>query len=50
MQLSDVVNTELLSHPYNYLIVGLTLVLLVMFLCLIAGPLGQQISGLTSIV
>jgi hypothetical protein len=49
VELSDVVNTELLSHPYNYVVVILILTVAVMVLCLISAPLGQ-IGGLTQAV
>lgn len=49
MALSDVVNVELLAHPYNWVIVILILALSVMAMCLLAAPLGQ-IGGLTSVV
>jgi hypothetical protein len=49
VELSDVINLELLSHPYNWVVVVLILVAVVMVLCLISAPLGQ-IGGLTQAV
>lgn len=49
MELSDVINLELLSHPYNWIVVVLILTVAVMALCLISAPLGQ-IGGLTQAV
>jgi len=49
MELSDFINLELLSHPYNWIIVVLMLSLSVMALCLLIGPLGQ-IGGLTQVI
>jgi hypothetical protein len=48
VELSDVINLELLSHPYNWVVVVLILVAVVMTLCLISAPLGQ-IGGLTKV-
>jgi len=49
MELSDVINLQLLSHPYNWIIVILILMLSVMALCLLSAPLGQ-LGGLTQVV
>jgi hypothetical protein len=49
MTLSDVVNTELLSHPYNWIVVVLILLIAVMFLQLVFAPLGQ-IGGIVQVV
>lgn len=48
MTVSDVINLELLSHPYNWIIVVLMLALSAMALCLLMSPLGS-IQGLTSV-
>ena len=37
MGLSDVVNVELLSHPYNWIIVVLILALSTFAICLVTG-------------
>lgn len=43
------INWDLLSHPYNWVIVILMLAIGVYALCLLASPLGV-IGGLTSVV
>ena len=49
MELSDIVNVDLLSHPYNWIIVILMLALSVFALCLLAQPLGQ-IGGIVNVI
>lgn len=48
MSINDVINVELISHPYNWVIVVLILALSTMALCLLAAPLGQ-VGGLTQV-
>lgn len=48
MSINDVVNVELLSHPYNYVIIVLMLALSAFALCLLAAPLGT-VGGLTQV-
>lgn len=48
MQVSDFINVELMSHPYNYVIVVLMLALWAFALCLIMAPLGS-IGGITNV-
>lgn len=50
MNLSDFVNLELLSHPYNWIVVVLILAISTMALCLLMGPGGGDIGGLTMTV
>jgi hypothetical protein len=47
--INDVINVEMLSHPYNWIIVVLILSLSVFALCLLSAPLGQ-IGGLTQVI
>lgn len=49
MTINDVVNVELLSHPYNWIITILILMISVFALCLLTAPLGQ-IGGLSQVV
>jgi hypothetical protein len=48
MDVNDFVNVELLSHPYNWIIVVLMLALSTFALCLLAAPLGE-VGGLTQV-
>lgn len=48
MGLDDFINVELISQPYNWIIVVLILAISVMALCLLAAPLGS-IGGLTQV-
>jgi hypothetical protein len=48
MTVNDIINTELLFHPYNWVIVVLILAISTFALCLLAAPLGQ-IGGLTQV-
>lgn len=48
MALDDFVNTGLMSHPYNYVVVVLSLALVTLGLCLILAPLGT-IGGITQV-
>lgn len=49
MSIDDVVNVELLRHPYNWIITILILAIAVSAMCLLAAPLGQ-IGGLSQAV
>ena len=48
MSIDDFVNTGLLFHPYNWIIIILMLALSVMAMCLLMAPLGT-IGGLTQV-
>lgn len=45
----DLINWDLLGHPYNWVIVILMLAIGVWALCLLSAPLGQ-IGGLTQVI
>lgn len=49
MSINDIINVELLSHPYNWVIVVLMLALSAFALCLLAAPLGT-IGGMTQVI
>ena len=48
MGIDDFVNVDLLSNPYNWIMIVLILAVVTFGLCLLAAPLGQ-IGGLTQV-